>query len=82
MNFEYKINSKNEKSENLFFIRFSTVRIFHADMATSEEGGGVHILRWEKSIHLKRMQKNVHQNQCKKILMLSPGPGLFWIESP
>ena len=38
------------KSEYLFFIRFSTLRIFHENWTISEGGGGedLHILNWEK----------------------------------
>ena len=40
MNFEYKIDhsSKNKKSENYFFIRFSSLRIFSFNLTTFEPG--------------------------------------------
>ena len=43
VNFEYKIDhdSKYNDSEDLFFIGFSTVRIFHVYMVTSEGRGTI-----------------------------------------
>ena len=34
------------KSENCFFIRFSTMRIFHENGSKTEDGG-LHILTWD-----------------------------------
>ena len=68
INFEYKIyhNSKNinrEKSENWFFIRFSTLRIFH-ESGIKTEGGGLHILSWE--IPYKKIMLSLSSTQTKK----------------
>ena len=61
-------NSKN-KSQNLYSIRFSTMRIFHVQMATSEGEGGmatptplsnvVKLILWSRKMRnvLKRMQE-------------------------
>ena len=41
------LNSKNKNRKIDFFNHFSTVGIFHENMATSEGEGDLHILSWE-----------------------------------
>ena len=38
--YPYLGQGENYNSENLFFIRFTTLRIFHGNMNISEGGGG------------------------------------------
>ena len=40
MNFHHNSKNKNLKTFILFFILFSTFRIFHKNLTSSEEGGG------------------------------------------
>ena len=64
------------KSENIFFIRFSTVRIFHVNMATSEGAGkgkvevSLLILGMEKSMKYFRF----HSFQQEACILFSAQP--------
>ena len=40
--------SEKIKTGKLFFISFSTLRIFYSNMATFEGGGSLHIVYWDR----------------------------------
>ena len=59
----------NSKNKNLFFIRFSTLRIFHESGIKTEGGGGVHVLSWDRagsdnSAKVKRPRQKVSDKVC------------------
>ena len=46
-------NSKNKNRKIYFALWFSTVGIFHVNIATSDREGGLHILTWDR-VKLKK----------------------------
>ena len=63
-NFEYKIDHISiKKSQNGYFIRFSTLRIFHSDISAFEGRGCLHIVNWDRAILSRFWTKN---NKKKK----------------